>query len=136
MKRAFLDTDMIIALYDENDLLHEKALKVMEKNLDKNWEIYLSVNILMESLTIISQRISKKLSLEVLKQLRSGIYRIKLPNKETINLTFDIFERIKSKNVSFGDCLSFALMTNYNIKKVFSFDIHFKKQGFQRIGVD
>jgi hypothetical protein len=136
MKKAFLDTDMLIACYSKNDTSHQKALKIIKENSNKNWTVYLSINILMETLTLISQRISKKTALEVLKELRSGTYNIINPKEEDIILAESIFKQIKSKNVSYSDCLSFALMTIYDIKDVFSFDIHFKKQGFKRIGVD
>lgn len=140
MKRLkiFIDTDFLIALNDKDDTLHQKAIKVLENlsQTQKKTSAFVSTNILLETLIPVSQKLGKKKALELLKELRSGKYLIIHPDENLVLKAEKIFKEIKSKNVSYSDCLSFAVMKEYRIKLVLSFDLHFKKQGFQRICLD
>lgn len=136
MKKIFIDTDALIALNDSSDLLHKKALKTLKKISQFDFIPYLSTNILLESLTIVSQRIGKKQAILLLKELRSGKYTVVHPNEKLVFTAEEIFKSIKSKNVSYSDCLSFAIARAHGIEWVFSFDLHFRKQGFKRFGIE
>lgn len=134
--KIFIDTDFLIALNDTDDVLHQKAIKILGSLSQRKTSAFLSTNIILETLTILSQRISKKKALELLDELRSGKYIIIHPDEDLVFEGEKIFRQVRSKNVSYSDCLSFAVMREYKIEQVLSFDIHFKKQGFKRIGID
>ncbi len=136
MRKIFIDTDALVALNDSSDLLHKKALKILEKISRFGFVSFLSTNVLLETLTIISQKMGKKQAILLLEELRSGKYTIIHPNEKLIFVTEEIFKSIKSKNVSYSDCLSFAVAGACDIEWVFSFDVHFKKQGFKRFGIE
>lgn len=136
MVKFFIDTDVLVALNDSSDSQYKKALDLLEKISELGLSSYISTNVLLETLTIISQRIGKKQSLNLLDELRSGKYTIIHPDEKIVLQAEEIFRSVISKNISYSDCLSFAIMKTYNIKWVFSFDIHFKKQAFKRIGIE
>lgn len=136
MTNIFVDTDALVAVHDGKDASHKKALHILEEISILPHVLYTSLNILLEALTMISQRVSKEYAISVLDELRSGKYIVIHPDEQTIAQAEDIFRAIKSKNVSYSDCVSFAVMRRYGIERVFSFDIHFKKMGFKRIGID
>ena len=87
-------------------------------------------------MTIISQRVGKNYAIKVLEELRSEKYNIIQMDDNLIADAENLFNRIRSKDVSYSDCISFTTMKRYSIEWVFSFDEHFKKQGFKRIGID
>ncbi len=45
----------------------------------------------------------------------------------------EIFKKYTDKDYSFTDCISFAHMKTNGIKKVFTFDEHFKHFGFELV---
>jgi len=132
----YVDADALIALHDPSDLLHSQALALLERITQKSPKTYLGTNILLETLTVIRQRVGKKEALELLSELRSGKYIIINPDETLIEQAENLFREIRSKNTSFSDCLSFAIMQQHHIKWVFSFDKDFKKQGFKRFGFE
>lgn len=132
----FVDSDALYAANDIDDPLHKKSVKILQYLFPYKPVLTLSTNIIMEVATLISQRISKYKANEVLTEFRSGVYRIIHPDEDLILTAEEIFKSIRSKNVSYSDCISFAVMENYKIDWAFSFDIHFKKQGFRRVLVD
>ena len=132
MTKFFIDTDAFIALNDESDLLHQKANKIWQKLalLKEKYSAYTSTNVLLETLTIVSQRLGKMKAIQLLGELRSGAFIVIHPSESTVFEAEKIFCRIKSKNVSYADCLSFAVMKQKKINLIFSFDKDFKKMGF------
>lgn len=136
MRSLFIDSDVLIGLHYVHDASHKAATELFSRILLSNYNSYLSLNVMLETLTVISQRVSKPFAVELLHEFRSGKYTVVHPDDELIASAEDIFRTIRSKNVSYSDCMSFAIMKRFGIKWVLSFDEHFKKQGFKRIGID
>jgi len=80
--------------------------------------------------------VGKKQGVMVINELQSGAYNLIHPSEQDLLRAEHLFRAIPSKNVSYADCISFAIVEQYNIRWVLSFDIHFKKQGFKRVGID
>ncbi len=136
MTRVFLDTDVLVGLHDVDDKLHERVQGLIRQASQLSLEPVVSTNILLESLTLISQRVGKQTAIDLLDELRSGMYQVVNPGDELILKAEEIFRGVASKNVSYSDCVSFAVCRRLGVEWVFSFDLHFKKQGFKRVGVD
>ena len=136
MKSIFIDSDVLIGLHYVHDALHKQAIELFSHVSLTDYNSYLSWNVILETLTVVSQRISKPYAIELLSEFRSGKYTVIHPNEELISSAEEIFRSIRSKNVSYSDCVSFAVMRRYGIEWTFSFDLHFKKMGFKRVGID
>lgn len=134
--RLFIDANALVVLNDKDDPLHRQAQEILQQISKTNFENLLSTNIILESATLISQKVGKNKGIALLDELRSGKYTIINPDNNLISEAEAIFRSIRSKNVSYSDCVSFAVMKYYGIDWVFSFDEHFKKQGFKRIILD
>src|SRR3989338_1118709 len=137
--KLFCDTGFFIAIYDPKDQYHQKA-----KNLVKTIET--TNPILVISDYVYSETVSSL--------LRTHKYYGPLRAKEFDNDVFDnkiysftfigesLFEKArkiffdgnKGRKWSFVDCTSFALMEDYGIKEVLSFDENFREFGFSLIG--
>lgn len=136
MDAIYIDSDALIGLYDPSDLLHPQAITLLDHITKKFPSAYLGVNILLEVLTVISQRIGKAEAVQLLDELRSGKYIIVQPDESLIEQAEMLFREIQSKNISYSDCVSFSIMKKHHLKWVFSFDVDFKKQGFKRFGFE
>lgn len=127
---AYLDSDVIIAINDKSDTLHSKAVNIADKITGQVKHTVVGVNVLIECLAIISQRLGIVRSLRVLDRALQN-YKIAYLDEPTVALANHFFFSRSSKNVSYSDCLSFAIMKLFNITTVFTFDKHFQKQGFK-----
>lgn len=65
------------------------------------------------------------------------------PSSEILRSTRDdemeairLMRKYADKEISFTDCISFAIMRRLGIRMAFTFDRHFSDAGFQTIGVD
>lgn len=127
--KIFVDTSAFVALNNKNEPNHIVADALLGQ-LDLSTTILLTSNYtIAETITILSQRISKEIAINF-KELDVPTLEVIWVNEMIEAAAFDIFKKIKSKNVSFIDCTSFALMRELGIKTVFTFDRDFKKQGF------
>lgn len=121
----FIDTSFYLSLLNSKDNNHKKALETGSHYKD---EIYVtSQAILGEVLTVGSQRIDKKLTIQFVEEILKSQTRTILETREYIDEAFLIFKKIKSKNISWVDCYSLAIMKKLKIKKALSFDKHFKQ---------
>lgn len=127
----FIDTSAFYALYKIDDKHHQKALKIAQ-NIFRSTDEHITTNIIItECLTLISMRVSKEKSLQLGKMILGSMMRIVFIDQPYHQKAFDIFQKIKDKDVSFADCTSFAVMESLGIKKAFSFDEDFEKYGFE-----
>lgn len=128
----FLDTSFFKALVDNQDDFSPRATEIWQKF--KNLSIMLiSSNLMLdESFTLIRVRCG----LERVKTLKDFL----ATNSKTIQIhrvkevdekhAWEWFEKDWSK-LSFTDCVTFAQMKRLGIKKVATFDEHFKRAGFE-----
>lgn len=132
----FIETSYLCSLYNKKDVNNTKAIQIFNQLSSKNTDISTGSHIIMEAATILSQRVGKKQGVMVIDELRSGAYNLIHPSEHDLLQAEDLLRAIPSKNVSYADCISFVIMEQHNIQWVLSFDIHFKKQGFKRVGID
>lgn len=55
------------------------------------------------------------------------------PSEDHELSAIDFFEKYEDQEVSFTDCVSFVLMRSHNIRRVFTFDRHFRLAGFETV---
>ena len=65
---------------------------------------------------------------------KKQLVQIEWINKQRFILTKELFLKVsKDKRWSFTDCTSYIVMKDLKIKKVFTFDNHFKQMGFEML---
>lgn len=122
----FIDSSAYLAFLLPEDGSKMRANVLKRKVFSSKEEIITTYPILGEVLTIGSMRFNRKATI----QFVDGIFASKptivpLENK-LFNKSFILYQKIKNKDVSWVDCLSFAIIEEYKIPKVFSFDKDFK----------
>ena len=126
MKQSIIiDTNVICALYNREDSLYEKAQRV--KPLFTEYKPVVSNFILVEIYTILSQRVSKKFSIEFGENIdRDRVFTVVWINRKLEKDVWSIFASIKDKNFSYVDASILAVMKKEKIKHLLSFDAGFE----------
>lgn len=120
-----IDTNFICAAYNLYDSLHKKADKA--KELTEAYQPVVSNFILLETYTILSQRISRNFAISFGNRIRERHnYTVLLVDQELEKETWKIFCKIKDKNFSYVDASILALMQKEKIRHLLSFDDSFK----------
>jgi len=118
----FIDSNFFIALYNPEDNLHEKAKQIAKKLQIDNPYIYYSNFIFLETVTILSQRVSRDYARAAGNKLLNNNSFI-IIDEQLQKRSWEIFEKIDKKNVSFVDCSTLAIMEFENISQLLSFDL-------------
>jgi uncharacterized protein len=130
----FIDTGAFLAKYLANDQFHHDAIKrwkVLEKEQDK---IITSNFVLDETFTLLARKSYHEFAVEKANfiYLSSAIHIIR-PSHETEIKALSFFKKYSDHKISYTDCISFQLMKDNNIQKVFTYDQRFKLAGFNPI---
>lgn len=129
----FVDTSMFYALINENDQFHNQAAQIWKKQKLQKAELLTSNYILDETFTLIRQRRGRKVLDEFRKSLLK-IYEVKII-RVTVADEAGAWDFILNDwaDLSFTDCVSFAMMKRLKLKQALTFDEHFKRAGFELI---
>ncbi len=130
---TFIDTSAFFAFMDADDGFHEKARAAFAKLVKLENILHCSNYIVLETIELLQNR----MGINAVRAFEDDILEImnvhwvdeKLHGTAISNLV-----TAKRKNISLVDYTSFEIMRALGIKKVFTFDSHFRDQGFQLIG--
>lgn len=127
----FVDADALVALASSSDSNHERAVLIARSLKQRNEALITSSFVFGEVVTVLSQKEGRKMALAFIDDfLTSDIalieVDIRLREKGIV-----VFKKQTSKNVSFTDCMSMAIMQGENIKEIFSFDRIYQKNAFR-----
>jgi predicted nucleic acid-binding protein len=128
----FIDTGAFIARYVGTDQHHVQAQRVW-RQIEETRPVCVTSNlVLSETLTYLGRRVNYNFAAQKGKILYTshwlGILR---PTEEEDRTALRHFEKYADQEVSFADCVSFALMHKRKVRQVFSFDRHFSLAGFE-----
>lgn len=126
-----VDTDAIVALLNEQDANHRKALEVVNFLVRNSLLFVISNHVFGESLTVVSKKVGHKEAVDYLHQVKGGLFEILRINEKLEDLAYNIFADQSSKNVSFIDCTNMAVLIRYRWNTIFSFDQVYPKNGFK-----
>ena len=137
IRSLFVDTNYLCSLYNKSDSLHEKAKHIFPSLHE--FRIAISNFILLESYTVISQRVSKNFAIAFKEDMyNEKYYSIYWMQKSLEDEVWDIFRSIKDKNFSYVDASILAVMKKEKIRNLLSFDTSFvqlkKPFGFTLVG--
>ena len=124
----FVDTSFLVAFAVDGDPHHAKAKKELP-SIDE--QKCISEDVVKETLTVVSQRKGKPFCIEYFEGI--GENYVMLPvNTERYQAGLNIFlDRKLQKNVSLIDCTSAAICHELGIRKILTFDDHFKLLGLK-----
>jgi len=121
----YIDASFYLALLNSKDSNHQKAKNLAQKHSAK--QLVTSQIIIGETLTVGSMRINKDLTLKFVDQIYNSSTQIVLESPKLVEQAYDYFSLVPSKNISWADCFSFAVINQLKINEVLTFDKDFKK---------
>jgi predicted nucleic acid-binding protein len=130
----FVDTRAFLGRYLDNDQHHLQAESIWRR-IEHEKEGFCTSNFVIDELvTLLGRRSSHEFAARKVR----GIYKSELidilrPDEAEEHDALVFFERYHDQDVSFTDCVSFAIMKRRHIDRAFSFDRHFDLPGFTRI---
>jgi uncharacterized protein len=128
----FIDTGAFIARYVRADQLHRRASLLWAK-LERSRQICVTSNFVVdELLTYLGRRTDYNFAAEKGRHLYSSerLTILRSTHEDELH-ALAFLEKYADQQVSFTDCVSFALMRQRKIDQAFSFDRHFSFAGFR-----
>jgi predicted nucleic acid-binding protein len=130
--RIFVDTSAFYALLDRDDANHRKGKRAWTDILEAGHTLMTNNYILVETFGLLQSR----LGLDAVRGFQEDVIPL-------VHVEFITFESHRSgiaalvsasrRRLSLVDCVSFEVMRYSGIKSAFTFDSHFKEQGFSVI---
>lgn len=128
----FVDTSAILSVLVTNDVNHERAVQRWHNLLEEN-QIMLTNNYVLVESTVIIQ---KRLGLTKVRDFQENILPFLTTewlDETQHNIALQHVLAANRRQLSLVDCSCFETMRRLNIEKVFTFDSHFREQGFEII---
>jgi predicted nucleic acid-binding protein len=128
----FVDTGPFLARHVSKDQLHAKARRAW-KDLEraKPSPLFTSSFVLDETFTLLARRTSYVFAAERAEAIyASSVLTVLRPDAMDEVTAIAFFRKLADQEVSFTDCVSFALMRRHRLTRAFTFDRHFAAAGF------
>ncbi len=127
----FIDTGAFLGRYLARDQYHRRALNGWKRLGEQGERCFTSNLILAETFTLLARRAGYAFAGQRARNLLgSGLLVVLRPDQAADVAALSFFEKYADQQVSFTDCVSFVLMRNNKLKRVFTFDRHFRAAGF------
>ncbi len=131
----FIDTAAFLAVLNANDRFHALARGTWSEILLSDQDLFSSNYVILETTALLQHRFG----LEALRLFENDI----LPVVEIVWVDRVIHDQSMSallaanrRDLSLVDCTSFIIIRQIGMEKVFTFDAHFREQGFDLIPVN
>jgi len=121
--KVFVDSSFLVALYNLSDTLHDKTSEVNTRLASSDPDLYVSNYILLEVLTVLSQKIGRSKSVDIGERIiHDGQIKVVHITEDLQELSWDIFRSTGNKNMSFVDCSILAVMQDRGLRYLLTFD--------------
>lgn len=127
--KCFVDTSAFFALLDRDDKNHPLAERCLRKLFANDTVLITSNYVLVESFALIQRRLGMD-ALRVFQTNMTPVVRVEFVSPELHRLGVSAVLAASRRNLSLVDCVSFEIMRSLSIQSAFTFDDHFREQGF------
>ena len=130
---CFLDTSALYAILDADDRNHSQSSRLFADLLQLEMPLVCSDYILIETFALVQSR----LGMDAVRTLSDDILpvlRVFWTDEQLFGSALSACLAANRKRLRLVDCVSFAMMRQRGISRVFTFDSHFAEQGFYVVG--
>ena len=129
-----IDTGAWYALADRSDQHHNEAVEIYPKLLSGYFPLKTTNLVIAETYILIRRSIGYHAAIAFLENIVSSPRVVKIYSDSIMEETAEsILRQYQDQAFSYTDAVSFAVMRQYGITEVFSFDKHFVTAGFTLI---
>jgi predicted nucleic acid-binding protein len=128
----YVDTSAFLALTDSSDQYNGQALSTWRALLENNETLVCNNYVLVESIALIQRRAGLE-AVQVLQSQIAPFLEIEWIEREFHDSTVNLLLITNRRKLSFVDLSSFSTMRQMGIQTAFTFDEHFREQGFRVI---
>lgn len=131
MIQIFIDTSFIVALINERDQYHERAVELADQY--DGQALIVTDAVLLEVANALANRYKLE-AIQVIEDLLSSedVEVVRLTT-ELFNKAFELYKNRLDKRWGLVDCISFVVMQNQNVHAALTFDQHFIQAGFRAL---
>jgi uncharacterized protein len=126
---VFADTSALYALLDRADANHQRAVSAWTSFLNGDERFFTSDYVFVETFALTQSRLGMD-AVRLLQEDILSVISIHFVDREIHRSAISAMLSAGRRNLSFVDCVSFEIMRTLRIKTAFTFDPHFKEQGF------
>ena len=130
--KTFVDTSAFYAVLDRDDSNHQRAKKAWMEILGEYAPVVTTNYVLVETFALLQSR----LGLEAVRGFQEDVVQIiqvEFVSREMHRAGTAAVLSAGRRSLSLVDCVSFEVMRDSGIRTAFTFDSHFKEQGFDVI---
>ena len=127
----YIDTSAFYAIFDIDDINHKKAKKIWVSLINSQKTITCNNYVLIETNALLQHRFGISAVLDLQKIM--PLLQIDWITQEHHHFAISSLLSANLRDLSLVDCSSFETMRRLGIEKVFAFDDHFQRQGFELI---
>ncbi|MCU4718163.1 type II toxin-antitoxin system VapC family toxin [Halapricum hydrolyticum] len=136
----FVDTNAFVALFDADDVHHDRATSVIDGIRDRNLPygpIFTSRYVLSETATTLLYGVGHRAAAEALRTIRaSSTFNVLEVTASLFERTVEQFTAYDDQQISFVDHLNAVLSDEFDIEYIFAFEDDFRTLGLTRVPVD
>lgn len=130
---VLIDSDAFVGMFFRQDAHHQLAKEIYERFRIQDSRLVTTNFVIAETATVLSRYDGQPLARSFLSFARSGNLPIIFITSALQEATEQIFVASENKNTSMVDCSNVAVMQEFRIPAIFSFDkFYFKKHQLQQ----
>lgn len=128
----FIDTAAFLAILNANDRFHPSARQSWEEIIESDSVLFSSNYVLIETTALLQHRFG----IEAVRLFESNILpviEVHWIDEPTHKQAMGALLTTNRRALSLVDCTSFEIMRQFGMDTIFTFDPHFREQGFSVI---
>ena len=130
------DSSALVSLATVTDSNYSQAIAIARKIEEENLQVVIPGDVFSETLNVLGRKSSHQIALGTAETiLNSNSFIIAETNTKIRDNALTIFKN-QAQSVSFTDCLVMAFADHFHTKTIFGFDEIFRKNKYQRLGLD
>ncbi len=133
----FWDATAFIALGNTRDNLHQAAISVSQELAQAQAQVLTTDAVLIEVANAFSKVVLRPVALRLIEAVQESVA---LQVATIVHVDVDLWQRgwnlyqaRTDKDWGLTDCISFIVMKDYGIRRVFTYDRHFEQAGYVRL---
>ena len=128
----FVDTSALLAMLSSADLNHSRAMQCWRSLLEENQTFITSNYVLVEGIVLIQKRLGLS-KVHDFQEKIMPLLAIEWMDEKQHSVAMQRMLSADRRQLSLVDCSSFDVIERMKIEKAFTFDSHFREQGFDVI---